>query len=112
MEENAEFLTNAEVWVNNIYQVVLRDVKSDNNFPEMIHMSIKRLDREVIRDWRHLQRIKNELVGHENEAVELFPAESRRIDTSNKYHMWCLKDPHIRFPFGFYERSVTSDVYL
>ena len=38
-------------------------------------LSIKRRDREVIRDWRELQAIKNAIVGPEHEGFELYPAE-------------------------------------
>jgi len=53
----------------------------------MLHLSIKRLDKHPVRDWRHFQRIKNELIGEENEAVELYPAQSRLVDTTNQYHL-------------------------
>jgi multidrug resistance efflux pump len=54
------------------------------------------------------QQIKNELVGEECEGIELYPAESRKVDTSNKYHMWCIADPAFRFPVGFRERDVVE----
>lgn len=74
----------------------------------MIWLSVKRHDQEPIREWRHLQKIKNELVGKECEGVELFPAESRLIDTSNQFHMFVLVDPTKRFPFGFEGRMVVK----
>lgn len=82
-------------WRNDKYQVAVFD---DG---ETIHLSIKRNDRAPIHDWRDLQEIKNQLVGPEHEAIELYPAESRRIDTANQYHLWVLKDPNQRFPVGF-----------
>ncbi len=69
------------------------------------HLSIKRLDREIIRDWRELQRIKNDLCGAELEAVELFPRESRKVDMSNQYHLYVMPEGYT-FPFGFVERGV------
>ena len=59
-----------------------------------------------IHDWRDFQRIKNELIGEEYEGVELYPAESRRVDTANQYHIWVAKNIEFRFPFGFNERVV------
>jgi hypothetical protein len=41
--------------------------------------------------------------------VQLFPAESRLVDGANQYHLYCLKDPAIRFPFGFANRMVTDE---
>lgn len=57
-------------------------------------------------DWRDLQAIKNELVGPEHEAIELYPAESRLVDTANQYHLWVLKDPSQRIPVGWTQRLV------
>lgn len=71
------------------------------------HLSIKRNDREPIREWRDLQRIKNELCGPEAEAVELFPAESRLTDEANQFHLWVFNRGY-RFPFGDQVRSVLT----
>jgi hypothetical protein len=54
------------------------------------------------------QRIKNELVGKEHEAVELYPAESRKVDSSNQYHLWVLVEKGLKFPFGYTTRDVLS----
>lgn len=48
-------------------------------------------------DWRHLQEIKNMVLGEEWEAVELFPQESRLKDPSNARYLWAVKG---RLPFG------------
>ena len=126
---------NNELYVNNKYQVALKRHNSkkpkfgfvlDDNGKRMsseafgvIHLSVKTHDKEPIRDWRDMQRIKNELVGEEHEAVELYPAESRLVDTANQYHMWVLEKPADEggyFPFGWhgrlvdYEASPESDV--
>lgn len=97
-----------EVWINDLYQV---SVFRDNNAAGqvLIHLSIRRLDREIIHDWRELQEIKNRLVGRECEAVELYPAESRMVDTANQYHLFCVPDPTYRFPFGFGTRLVSGE---
>jgi hypothetical protein len=97
-----------EIYVNNIYQVyVYRNIKAEN-WPELIWLSIKRRDKEPIHDWRQLQRIKNEVIGTENEAIELYPAESRLVDTAYQYHLWVLADKEIRFPFGWDKRAVSG----
>ncbi len=98
-----------QAWLNDTYQVVVREAEILTNWPAMIHMSIKRIDREIIRDWRELQEIKNLIMGPEYEAVELFPAESRLVDSANQYHLWVLASPEIHFPFGFLDRLVTND---
>jgi hypothetical protein len=93
---------------NSIYTVFVHDVPQPEGWPEMLTLSIRMHTRDVIRDWRDLQRIKNEVIGPENEAVELFPAESRLVDSANQFHLWVLKDPKARFPFGFTVRAVTD----
>ena len=93
------------VFLNDVYQVNVRCFAPG----EFIHLSIKRIDKKPIHDWRDLQAIKNELVGSENEAVELYPAESRLVDSANQYHLWVAADPNFRFPFGFDGPRVVSD---
>jgi hypothetical protein len=88
------------MYVNDTYQVKMR------NSPPYIHLDISRLDGQPVENWREMQRIKNELVGPECEAVELFPAESRLVDTANQYHLWVMPDSGFRFPFGYSKRVV------
>lgn len=98
-----------ELYVNSRYQVMVRrQPAKEAAAPDLVHLSIKRRDNEPARDWRDLQRIKNELLGQEVEAVELYPAESRRVDTANQYHLWAIDDPTFRWPFGFGERFVSG----
>jgi hypothetical protein len=93
-------------WLNNLYTVVGRRLAGTGESPSMIWLSIRRNDRKPARDWRHLQRIKNELVGPECEAMEMFPAESRLVDQANQTHIWVVLDPKFRWPWGFTERVV------
>ena len=103
----AERLSDARVFQNDLYEVtVYRD--EPPGLPALVHISIKRRDRSAIRDWRHFQRIKNEVLGPEHEAVELYPAESRLVDAANQYHLWGFDDATFRFPFGFADRLVTE----
>ena len=98
------------IWMNNLYQVNVMELTPDGESgPALVHLSIKRLDKAACHDWRHFQRIKNEIVGPEYEAVELYPAESRLVDTANQYHLWVIKDETFRWPFGFGERLVVDN---
>jgi hypothetical protein len=94
------------VLINNHYQVMLRGFESRPPWGRVLWLSIKRLDRQAIRDWRDLQRIKNEVTSPDLEAVEIFPAESRLVDSSNQYHLWVFVDG-FQFPYGYAERMVT-----
>lgn len=101
---------NERMWRNNLYQVIEEQLEPIEGWPPLTYLSIKRLDRNPIHDWRDLQRIKNELVGEEAEGVELYPAESRLVDNANQYHMYCVKPPY-KWPFGFRERSISEGSY-
>ena len=99
-------------WKNDRYTVIEKEWQPLNiNGREMpvVWLSIRRNDREPVRDWRDCQRIKNEIVGPECEAIELYPAESRLTDTANQFHIWAIRDPTFRFPFGFFEGRLVSD---
>lgn len=91
-----------EIWVNDVYQVNID--RQDN--AHMVHLSIKRRDKQPIHDWRDLQEIKNQLLGEECEAVELYPAQSRLVDTANQYHLWGIADPNYRFPVGYSDGEI------
>lgn len=83
-------------WLRNSrYQVIVRRLPDSYDFGAIFHLSIKRNDKLPIREWRDLQRIKNEVIGPEAEAIEVFPAESRKVDTANQYHLWVF--PNYRF---------------
>lgn len=60
-------------------------------------LQICRADGGSVFDWRHLQEIKNVVLGDEWEAVEIFPAESRLKDPSNARYLWASSR---RLPFG------------
>lgn len=94
-----------EIWVNDLYQVAVHELQNGG-----VQLNIRRRDGgPILRDWRHFQAIKNELIGEECEAVELYPAESRKVDLANKFHLWGVRDPAYRFPFGWTERAVDYD---
>jgi hypothetical protein len=93
---------NPEHWVNRLYQVQV-DRREDGTVK---HLNIRRRDGSMdTRDWRHFQEIKNQLAGPECEAFEIYPAESRKVDTSNKFHLWVFP-PGERIPVGWDERDV------
>jgi hypothetical protein len=81
-----------EMWVNSIYTVTVeRYVPEPGEHEGAVRvLSIRRNDRGHAHDWRHFQRIKNEIAGPEVEAVELYPRESRLMDTANQFWLWCL----------------------
>jgi hypothetical protein len=63
-------------------------------------LSIKRNDGGAVRDWRHMQQIKDELAGEDVDAFQIFPARKRIVDTANQTWLWCLP-PGVVIPAGF-----------
>lgn len=101
----------AEVWASRQYTVLCyRDTKVGDGWPPMDWLSIRRDDREPVRDWRHMQAIKNQLCGEDREGVELYPNADRLVDTANQFHLWVLREAGAMFPFGFMERMVSDDI--
>jgi hypothetical protein len=99
-------------FVNNLYQVEVstQPINWFGSDKDIIQLCIRRRDGGMIWDWRHFQQIKNELVGPEYEGLQLFPDESRKVDTSNKWHIWVLKDG-TKMPFGWTHRDVQDQQY-
>jgi hypothetical protein len=97
----------AQVFVNSRYQVsVWSDGDEKGTMGEWLHLSIRDHDRSARHDWRDLQRIKNELAGPEFEAIEIYPAESRLVDTANQYHLYVFRT--WKPPMGFASRLVAD----
>jgi len=94
-------LKRCEHYCSRDYHVAV-DKETEHGFKGMTiwHLSIKRHDREPMQDWRVMQRIKTEIAGAEAEAIELYPAESRVVDTANQYHLYAFMDGET-IPLGF-----------
>jgi hypothetical protein len=104
--------TLGDIYLNDIYQVILLEGKDcddmvlrDELKGRCSYLSIKRIDKQSIHDWRDLQEIKNQLCGDEREALEIYPAESRLVDTANQYHLFVMPEGD-SVPFGFEDRFV------
>ena len=98
-----EMAEGTTAWINSHYVVHRKNLDSG-----WTHLSIRSVSRSAARDWRHFQRIKNELTDPEREAVELFPAESRLTDTANQYHLW-VAPPGVKLPLGWDHGRVLLD---
>lgn len=103
-----ERLRRQSVYMNDLYQVNAQLVTAPFGAVagDVMWLSIKRRDKAPVHDWRELQAVKNLIVGPEHEGFEVYPAESRLVDTANQYHLWVFLDPKVRLPVGFREREV------
>jgi len=98
-------------FVNSKYVVLVRKCPVDMNpvgVEGLVWISIRRVDRRPVRNWLHIQTIKNVVLGEEGEAVELFPAQSRVVGDNvevNQYHLFGTAmvegKPGVRYPLGF-----------
>lgn len=103
-----ERLRRQSVYMNDLYQVNAQLVAAPFGAVagDVMWLSIKRRDKAPVHDWRELQAVKNLIIGPEHEGFEVYPAESRLVDTANQYHLWVFLDPKFRLPVGFREREV------
>lgn len=94
------------IWENEIYSATLRRYTSGWPFGggKWALIGIWCEDGEARHDWRDFQRIKNDLVGPDWEALELYPSEQRLMDPSNYYMLWCAP----KIPLGKFERRVLA----
>jgi hypothetical protein len=87
-------------WGNGFYYGLV--IRYSSGFPigggPYAMLSISACNETALHDWRDYQQLKNFLVGEEWEAVELYPAESRLMDPSNRFYLWCV--PKGVFDFG------------
>jgi hypothetical protein len=54
------------------------------------HIKIRRWDREDGISWDDLQEIKNEVVGDEFRAIEIYPAAGDLVYEENIRHLWVV----------------------
>lgn len=92
---------------NGLYTVHLTPLDPEAGFEGPLQLAIHDRMRSTRHDWREFQRIKNEVVGPEREAVELYPAESRLVDTANEYHLWVAGEG-VTIETGFSKRAVAD----
>jgi len=49
-----------------------------------------------------MQRIKDELAGHDRTGVEVYPPHDEIVDQADMYHLWVLPEP---LPFTLVKRE-------
>jgi hypothetical protein len=84
---------------NKLYAVMMRTITTPRGC--ITHLAIRSYWGDDV-PWSAKQRIKNELIGTERHAVEVFPAESQLIDHANMYHLWVYGEDYVP-PFSLKE---------
>lgn len=85
-DEALDDLISDETWGNDRYTVNLHFLDGDRD--GFVEVGVHNHNRTPHVSWRHLQQIKNEVLGPDREAVQLFPAEDRLVDTANEYWLY------------------------
>lgn len=97
-------------WENDLYSASVRAyefgsrLRDINASDKITYIGVCNADGSARHDWRDLQHIKNQICGEEWEALELYPAESRLVDTSNLFILWCFP----RIPIGMQHRAICN----
>lgn len=71
---------------NKVFAVLERRVEG------AVHLAVSSLS-EDRPTWWEMQRIKNELVGEDATAVEVYPPQSEVVDGADMFHLWVLDGP-------------------
>lgn len=91
-----DFLTG---WRNNIYSVQVFRRSDAWEGGEVLHLAIRRHDGHEVEAWSDLQRIRNEIVGAERVAIEVYPSDAEVIDSANMRHLFVLPEGVTGGPF-------------
>ncbi len=73
-------------------EFVIEKHKILDNHPFEFRLAIKRMDSLPIHSWTIFQEIKDQVVGENVVAIEVYPEKDRVIDTANIYHLWVFKE--------------------
>lgn len=95
---------NAVMWV--------RVYEHDTEVGRVTHLMVGRHDqRSIDGPWDDLQRIKNELVGEDRLAVEVFPPEAELVNACPVRHLW-VYPPGYTLPFdlGRMDRTLVTEL--
>lgn len=91
------------VIANGWFAVLWRPVTVDAGYIEQaVHLMIRNAPNTPVRSWRDLQRIKDELVGPEWGAYEVFPPRREIVDQANMTHLWCMPPALLQPEFSLF----------
>jgi hypothetical protein len=80
------------IYENDEYVAAVGTTSFDPAGPVWTRLFIWRHDDGPLHSWADLQHIKNSICGEGSEAVELYPAEARKVDRANVTHLWVLPE--------------------
>lgn len=86
-----------DAWMNDAYTVQF--YQQTGAWGDVLHLMIRRNDAQPVHSWSDFQIIKDDLVGPERTAIEVYPPAAELVDDANIYHLWVLPEG-MRLPFG------------
>jgi len=100
---NDSYIDECTAFVNSRYCVLIHDAPARTGCPALWHVQIQRRDGQPAgpERYRDFMRVRDELIGEEHEAVEMYPARSRETDVANIYHLWVVQSDADEFAVGF-----------
>lgn len=97
------YMDECTAFFNSRYCVLIHDAPATSASPALWHVMIQRRDGQPPGPERYkdFMRVRDELVGEEHEALEMYPRRSREIDAANVYHLWVVQSDADEFSVGF-----------
>ena len=77
-------------WVNNV--VAVQTYNRDTAWGRVLHLAVRRHDETEIVGWDLLQRVKNEVVGEDRVALEVYPRATELLDLAPMRHLFVLPE--------------------
>jgi len=87
-----------ENYLNNRYSVQISDYLTADGYGHVNHLWIRHHTGVMPSSWSDLQRIKNEIIGPEYLALEVYPRMSELTDEANIAHLWVMPTDYV-LPF-------------
>lgn len=91
----------AQAWRNDFYVVQVYRVATE--LGEVLHLCITGIDGGEP-PWRDMQRIKDEIIGTDAEAVQVYPKKRDIMDQADIYHLFILPSEW-PIPFGLHREN-------
>lgn len=87
-------------YFNDVYSVQVYRVRTDMGV--VLHLIVRGQQDNQEPPWRDLQRIKDELLGEDAYAVQVYPRKADVVDQADVYHLWVLPN---ELPFGLHREN-------
>lgn len=104
-EERAQYPAVRDIdraYYNDFYSVQVYKVPTD--LGQVLHLIVRGQINNQEPGWRDMQRIKDELIGTEYEAVQVYPKQADIVDQADVYDLWVLPIDR-SLPFGLHREN-------